>query len=317
MVFAAAVALSGLYCSAAPAKPVKVAAPVLPAIWSGISQQEQLKAERAAQVDAYRALAERIYGFRLEGGTLVWDAACSSDELRSKVRALVKGAKRTAEAEYTEDGVVEVCLAVTLRRVIETIESTLTKDQFSYRRELLNQDTVIEARGYGVVAGSKAQKMVCARRAAQVDAQRLMGERIMGVHIRGETTVREFCLQNDQIRACVDTWMRGLEPIAIRDRADGTCEVDMQLTLRTIIETVETLIERRKSLFRTTTEITQKTETKVEDEVFTVTGRGTESSALATVGTVDQAIEAAETGDVLRLKTVETRRTDAGPVLRP
>ncbi len=41
------------------------------------------------------------------------------------------------------------------------------------------------------------------------------------------------------------------------------------------------------------------------------------SSALATVGTVDQAIEAAETGDVLRLKTVETRRTDAGPVLRP
>jgi hypothetical protein len=302
---------------AAPAKPRKVAAPVRPPIWNTVSERKQLKAERAAEADAYRALAERIYGFRIEGGTLVWDLACQSDELRSGVRALIKGAKRTEEAEYTEDGIVQVSLGVTLRTLIETIETTLTKDKFTYSRELVAEDTLIEALGNGAVPGTKAQKMVCAKRAAEIDAQRLMAEKVMGVQVRGETTVRDFCLQNDEIRACVNAWLRGLKPVDIRYVSNGNCEVDVELTRRTVIETVETLIERRKGFFRTTTEVTQTTQTEIKDEVFKVTGKGTEAADIAVVGTVDAAIEAAELGDVLRVRTVETKRTELGPVVKP
>jgi hypothetical protein len=302
---------------AAPAKPRKVAAPVRPPIWNSVPQRQQLKAERAAEVDAYRALAERIYGFRIEGGTLVWDLACQSDELRSRVRALVKGAKRTEPPEYTEDGIVQVSLGVTLRSLIETIESSLAGGQFSYRREVLAEDRLIEALGNGAVPGTKAQKMLRAKRAAEVDAQRLMAEKVLGVQVRGETTVRDFCLQNDQVHACVNAWLRGLKPLDIRFLDNGTCEVDVELTRRTVIETVETLVQRRKGFFRTTTEVTQTTQTEVKDEVFTVTGRGTEEAEVAIVDTVDAAIEAAALGDVLRIRTVETRRTELGPVVTP
>jgi outer membrane protein FlgP len=55
--------------------------------------QQRLMAMRAAQVDAYRNLAEQVYGFRVWGGTSVSAFATQNDSVRSYVDAFIRGAR--------------------------------------------------------------------------------------------------------------------------------------------------------------------------------------------------------------------------------
>lgn len=55
--------------------------------------QQKLMAMRAAQVDAYRNLAEQVYGFRITGNTSVSAFATQNDAIRSQVDAFVRGAR--------------------------------------------------------------------------------------------------------------------------------------------------------------------------------------------------------------------------------
>lgn len=55
--------------------------------------QQQLMAMRAAQVDAYRNLAEQVYGFRVMGNTAISAFAAQNDTVRSYVDAFIRGAR--------------------------------------------------------------------------------------------------------------------------------------------------------------------------------------------------------------------------------
>ena len=55
--------------------------------------QQRLMAMRAAQVDAYRNLAEQVYGFRVWGGTAVSAFATQNDSIRTYVDAFIRGAR--------------------------------------------------------------------------------------------------------------------------------------------------------------------------------------------------------------------------------
>ena len=55
--------------------------------------QQQLMAMRAAQVDAYRNLAEQVYGFRVWGNTAVSAFAAQNDSVRTYVDAFIRGAR--------------------------------------------------------------------------------------------------------------------------------------------------------------------------------------------------------------------------------
>lgn len=59
--------------------------------------QKRIMAIRAAQVVAYRNLAEFLQGVNVYGETLVKDAAVSSDIIKTKVESLVKGAMIISE----------------------------------------------------------------------------------------------------------------------------------------------------------------------------------------------------------------------------
>jgi hypothetical protein len=79
-----------------PAAPVKLLAVGYGAIgiYSQYSNgQQKLMAMRAAQVDAYRNLAEQVYGFRVWGNTSVSAFATQSDNIRSYVDAFIRGAR--------------------------------------------------------------------------------------------------------------------------------------------------------------------------------------------------------------------------------
>ncbi len=58
--------------------------------------QQRLLAIRAAKVDAYRGLAEQVYGIRLDANTMVSDMTVMSDTFRTRVEGVIYGATLTS-----------------------------------------------------------------------------------------------------------------------------------------------------------------------------------------------------------------------------
>lgn len=75
--------------------------------------QQKLMAMRAAQVDAYRNLAEQVYGFRILGNTAVSAFATQNDNARSYVDAFIRGA-RVVNTATVADGNVETTVEIEL-----------------------------------------------------------------------------------------------------------------------------------------------------------------------------------------------------------
>ena len=76
--------------------------------------QQKLMAMRAAQVDAYRNLAEQVYGFRIAGNTAVSAFATQSDTVRTYVDAAIRGARvvsMTSMADGNFEATVELELS--------------------------------------------------------------------------------------------------------------------------------------------------------------------------------------------------------------
>ena len=68
--------------------------------------QRKLLAMRAARLDAYRAMAEQVYGLRVEGGSTVGSLALKDDSFKVYIDAFIRGARVTNVAQR-EDGTIE------------------------------------------------------------------------------------------------------------------------------------------------------------------------------------------------------------------
>ncbi len=86
------------------------------------ASQRQYLAERAAQLDALRNLAERVGEVQIRGETSVQDLAVTADHYRSFVQTYLQGAR-----------VVEVS-ALGLQTIQATVEIELTEDFFACLR---------------------------------------------------------------------------------------------------------------------------------------------------------------------------------------
>ncbi len=110
LALAVAAAQAGCAAAAPPAAPVAAAVPV-PVVASErrealvatgyavisvqnhrLPAQQRLLAIRAAKLDAYRALAEQVYGQQLDATTTVADMVVQSDSFRARVDGIVYGA---------------------------------------------------------------------------------------------------------------------------------------------------------------------------------------------------------------------------------
>jgi hypothetical protein len=314
----AIVALTGFInpsASQAAVKPTEEDGPVLPEIWAKAGPRERLKATRAAELDADRLLAERIYGLQIDSETTVQDLAETDDAIAGAVSATLVGSITTEAPEYLDDGRVQVVRAVKIREVIDTLNRVikgkrLDDGSFStisdtVKTDRKTNDKIIDVMGNAALPGSEGHQKIMAKRAAEMDAYRRLAGRMMGVKIDGNTTVRDFALENDEILASLSQVLKAATPTAIKyNKSDGSCEVTMEIKTQDIIRTTRRFVKGN----------TTKTQIKdeIEEKTFSETGMGAmrdiEQGDAPSVGSASEPFEETE----MILKEV----VQSGPVVQ-
>ncbi|MBI1871675.1 MAG: LPP20 family lipoprotein [Chlamydiae bacterium] len=239
--------------------------------------QDKLLAKRAATVDAYRNLAERIKGLQINANTYVRDFVAESDEINTELDTFIKGIRVVGEPRYFEDGSAEVTVEVTLSELVQQLQRIYTIYHHLFHDHVYSFDQmvtfnrlkVIRETGHGAPrenpglvqglaqanaaapvpsAGIPGWENVMARgrmmaeRAAKVDAYRNMAERIKGLQITANSYVRDFVAESDEISTRVDTFIKGMRTVgAYRYLPDGTCQVDVEVAIQEVVKELTTI----------------------------------------------------------------------------
>lgn len=82
---------------------------------------------------------------------------------------------------------------------------------------------------------SAAQKKLLSKRAAEADAYRKLAECIKGLQITSNTYVKDFVCENDEIRASMDEFIRGVRLGEPKWFADLSCEVPAEVTVADVV----------------------------------------------------------------------------------
>ncbi|MCM0613180.1 LPP20 family lipoprotein [Marinobacter sediminum] len=93
-----------------------------------LNTRKRLLARRASQLDAYRNLAERVYGTVIYGSSTVNDFVLRNDTFRTYVDSYIRGAKMVAVNEHS-DGVVETVMELKLEPRFRACVSKVADDQ--------------------------------------------------------------------------------------------------------------------------------------------------------------------------------------------
>lgn len=129
------------------------------------------------------------------------------------------------------------------------VERTNTRDSFDDMRKvndsdvsvgiqnspLLTPNNVIEIQAVGMGVApestiSPAQALALAKRAAIVDAYRQIGEKMYGIRINANDTIRDMIAQNSTIKGRVQALIKNAE-ITETAYKDGLCQVNMEVKL--------------------------------------------------------------------------------------
>jgi hypothetical protein len=233
--------------------------------------QEKLLAKNAAVRDAQRNLLERIKGLRIDGNSTVRDFVTQSDQINTALSEWLRGATVVPGSETWDGELYRLEMQVTLEQVraaIEQIQRTYPSGRTYVTENMttVNKEVVIKAPGQGtsraaamvappagappVYGGAAAivprqippgwetvtaQGRLLAERAARADALRKLAERIRGVKIDANTTVRDFVTQADVINTQFQTKLAGARQIGpTRFLPDQTCEVDLEVTIQDV-----------------------------------------------------------------------------------
>jgi len=238
--------------------------------------QNKLLAARAARADGIRKLAERINGLFITSETTVKDFVAESDTINTAMRAFLTGVREKGKPKWMEDGTCEVVMEVTIQEVVVALKQMCTKyykgDKFKVAQfdqmTVTNKRKVLRETGMGAPRPDLAEEALVpvgeaglasmtnlrgaakaywmarctgrgrlmAVRAGRLDGLRRLSERIYGLMITSETSVRDFVAESDEIKTAMAAFIRGARERGIRYHADELIvEVEMEVTLRQLL----------------------------------------------------------------------------------
>jgi hypothetical protein len=109
-----------------PAREPTLSTQNLPSLWKQIGPQGRLLAMRAAELDAYRRLAEQLRGFKITSNTSVKDYIAESDEIATELNSTLRGARTVHVFFHDDEPICEVTLEIPWQKVIATIRDSVT-----------------------------------------------------------------------------------------------------------------------------------------------------------------------------------------------
>jgi hypothetical protein len=279
--------------------------PETPAGWYQLTPQQRLMAKRAAEMDAYRLMAERIGGLKITTHTGCANLATISDRVGSRMSQFLKGV-RLCEPQYYADGSCEVDAQVSLAEVIAFLKKSIDEDPKASPISKASLDDTLQRNPNKilVVTGCGAPpapprsaepvterptwnardvnpkpislpsiyrdhapvERLKAKRAAELDGYRKLVESINGLPVNSNSSVGDLVTRDDCVRSAVEGSLRFARTTNVCYRSDGIVEVDMEVP----VEQVVTVVTQTYGLGdEATQEITRRTEHGV------VTARGT------------------------------------------
>ncbi|MGS4946791.1 LPP20 family lipoprotein [Meridianimarinicoccus sp. RP-17] len=102
------------------------------------------------------------------------------------------------------------------------------------------RSVVVELQGLGFAQVARQpgkslnQKRILAIRAARLDAMRDLTEQVHGLHVSGQTTVRDAVVHDDVLRGVVDGEIRGARTVRITPKGSDSFEVVLALSPDTV-----------------------------------------------------------------------------------
>ncbi len=255
---------------AAPSVSIKKGADsTLPEIWKKVPTAKRLQYVRAAELDATRILAERIMGISLDGETTVKDLAAADDKVKGALSTTLKGVKTVGKPVYHEDGRVEVIRAVKMRTLVESINQSLSKGNTAVSREYLTEE--IDALGNAAIPNSDGHARVMAKRAAELDVYRRLAERVAGVQITSDSSMKDFVVENDDIRAAFSNLVKSAEITGITYLDDNSAEVTASMKVGPLVRMITKTVDKNGKVLK----VSEKTEQLIIEE----TGAGAPPSS--------------------------------------
>ncbi|QYY37317.1 hypothetical protein [Ruficoccus sp. ZRK36] len=115
----------------------------------GTSGLKKIQAKRAAEVDAYRRLAERMLGVQITSTTTVRDMALRSDKIQARLAQVLKGAK-PIDVVYSDDGSCTVTMQIKLADIYHVIEHYDSEDKSILKSDIETDTRTLTESGYGL-----------------------------------------------------------------------------------------------------------------------------------------------------------------------
>lgn len=178
---------------------------------------KKLMTVNAAKVVAERAVAESVVGLKIRSTDTVENLVAQHMKIESKVFAAIKGINYTDIVYDKEKDIAKVIAELQVDRVQNIVGG-----------DVRYGGLVIQRVGFASSTPANA-KSLQALRAAELDAYKQLAKQIVGFKIGSKSTVENYILESDKVKAKVLAAIWGAELTSYRWDADGDAYVTLQL----------------------------------------------------------------------------------------
>lgn len=178
---------------------------------------KKLMTVNAAKVVAERAIAESVVGLKIRSEDKVENLVAMHMKIESKVFAAIKGINYTDIVYDKDKDIAKVTAEMKVNRV-----QNIVGDDIYYG------DMVMKRVGFASSTPEMA-KPLQALRAAELDAYKQLAKQIVGFKIGSTSSVENFILESDSIKAKVLAAIWGAELTGYKWDEDGDAYVTLQL----------------------------------------------------------------------------------------